>query len=165
MLIPRKMIRQMMEELDRILEQVEREVEESVKKIFEEQHKMPKPLLYGVAIKLGHDGKPIIYKFGNREENGFREPIYDQIVDKEKGELKLIVELPGVEKEDIDVKASSKEVKICAERNERRYNASIALREEIEEDSAKAMYRNGILEILFKLKGNTNKGLRKIRVE
>ncbi|MEM4705755.1 MAG: Hsp20/alpha crystallin family protein, partial [Candidatus Nitrosocaldus sp.] len=91
-----------------------------------------------------------------------REPLVD--VMSTDGELKVIAELPGINKEDIRVTATEKSVNIRAENPERKYSKSIDLPEEVDPASAKSTYKNGILEITFKKKGSKQEGFT-IKVE
>ncbi|MEM2429715.1 MAG: Hsp20 family protein [Nitrososphaerales archaeon] len=156
-----KRLRKLMDELDRFIDSIERELEQTIKNIFESRSELlNKPMVYGFSVKIGPEGEPMIQTFGDKilRKEGFREPIYDQIVDEVKRELKLIIELPGVEKEDIKLESFDNEVTVSAERGERRYAANIKLKAPVDSKSAFAVYRNGILEVTFKLKSNTNKG-------
>ncbi|MCS7116122.1 MAG: Hsp20 family protein [Nitrososphaerales archaeon] len=156
-----------MDELDRFIDEVERELEGTIKSMFESRSELfNRPMVYGFSVKIGPEGEPIIRTFGDKilRGDGFREPVYDQIVDEERHELKLIVELPGVEKEDIKLESLENEVMILAERGERRYKANIKLKSAVDPKSAHAVYRNGVLDVTFKLKSNANKGYR-VKIE
>ena len=93
-----------------------------------------------------------------------REPLVD-IMDEE-NEIVVVAEIPGCVKENIELKATKQTLTIIAhdERNARKYNTTVELPSPINENHARARYRNGILEVkLEKLKGNS-KG-KKISVE
>ena len=67
-----------------------------------------RPYIYGYSFSLGPDGKPVIREFGNvkptkvgPEIKEKREPLVD--VMDEKDELVIFAEVPGVEKEDINL--------------------------------------------------------------
>jgi len=57
--------------------------------------------------------------------------------------------MPGVEKDKIKLKASGKELIIQAS-NGKKYLKKLTLPDEVDVKSAKASYKNGILEIEFK---------------
>lgn len=126
------------------------------------------PYVYGYRIYIGPDGRIKVDEFGNVRREGFKpkiteetEPLADVIDEKDK--VRIIVEMPGVEKERIKLKASGRELIIQAS-NGRKYFKKVALPDEIDVKSAKANYRNGILEIEFKkLKGGS--GEFEIKVE
>jgi HSP20 family protein len=127
------------------------------------------PYVYGFTMRTGPDGKPIIEEFGNvrppsRElPSGEREPLVDVIEDEK--QVTVIAELPGVEKEDIKVKASGKNLSIKVDTPERKYSKNIALPAEVKSESAKASYKNGVLEIRFEKKAPTKEAGTEIKVE
>ena len=66
--------------------------------------------------------------------------------------VKLIAELPEVEKTDIKILVEgNRAVDISAQRDNKKYHASVPLNHKVIEDSAKASYKNGILQLAFKL--------------
>ena len=75
----------------------------------------------------------------------------DTIVDEKNEQLKLVAEMPGVEKEDIHVVVNGNIVNIKAERNTKKYDVSVPVEHKVVKDSAKASYKNGILEVVFTL--------------
>lgn len=91
----------------------------------------------------------------------YREPLTD-IIENEK-EIKIIAEIPGVEKSDIKINATQDSIEISAEtkkeeeekgkgyaRRERRYTKfyrSFTLPKPVIPEKAKASYKNGVLEI------------------
>jgi len=93
-----------------------------------------------------------------------RKPFIDVI--KGDKDVSVIIEMPGVEKEDIDIRASETHVEIRAERGDRKYHERIEFDCEVIPDQVKATYNNGVLEIVFKRKKpEEDKKLRKIEVE
>ncbi|MEM3437540.1 MAG: Hsp20/alpha crystallin family protein [Nitrososphaerales archaeon] len=164
----RKRFREILNELDRLIDNMEKEIEDTLKSIYEFGSKsFSQPIIYGFSMKIEPNGKPILKLFGDKKlsEEGFREPFYDQFVDESKGELKLIVELPGVEKEDIDLNAIEDELTLSAFHGDRKYKAKINFKIPVDPESAFASYRNGILEVTFKIKDKTNKKYTKIKLE
>src|SRR3990170_5954 len=59
---------------------------------------------------------------------------------------------PGVQKEEIKINATEDEVIISTEGSGRKYYKSIKTKSMIDQDSARARYNNGVLEVTFKLK-------------
>ncbi len=126
------------------------------------------PYYYGYELTVGPDGKPHIREWGNARpttapsttslETGARQVHADEILDKEKNQLKLVAEMPGVEKSDIKVTVEKEAVNITAKNAERSYQAIVPLKHKIKEDSAKARYANGILEVTFSLAEEKPKG-------
>jgi HSP20 family protein len=126
------------------------------------------PIVYGYSVKIGEDGKPVVRKFGNI--NSFpgplggtfsvseqREPLIDVIKDNER--IKVIAELPGVNKEDLRITANETSLTIESISGERRYHKRIDLPEPVDSTTGKSTYKNGILEISFKLKNSTEHGV------
>jgi HSP20 family protein len=98
-------------------------------------------------------------------EFNFDVPKYE--IQDDGDELVIIVEMPGVTKEDIDLNVTENYVDIKAEVNkenfQKRYQVRISLPCEVNPDKAKATYNNGILEITVpKLKPQKTK---KVKVE
>ena len=66
--------------------------------------------------------------------------------------------MPGIEKADIKVNIENNTVSISAQRGSRNYKDSIPLKHKVDENSAKARYTNGILELSFTLAEKQSKG-------
>lgn len=113
------------------------------------------PLVYGFSLQVGPDGVPHVEHFGNvRPMSGgesLREPFTSSMIDDKNNELNITVEMPGIQKEDIEVNATENDVTIRAE-GERKYYKSLKTSVPVDPDSAKAKYNNGVLEVTFKLK-------------
>lgn len=94
-----------------------------------------------------------------------RKPIID--VMKTGGDVRVIMEMPGVSKEAIEVNALETTLELKAECDGRLYNEKINLGCRVFPDSAKASYNNGVLEVVIKVKepeiGEEEK--RKVEVE
>ena len=109
------------------------------------------PLIYGFSIRVGPDGKAQIQEFGNTNcnqiESGGREPLTD-IVD-EQDKIKVIIELPGVELEDIDLHAENSILDISVDREDRKFAKKVQLPSTVSPDSAKATYKNGVLTVVM----------------
>ncbi len=163
----RRYLKDMLEEVDRYFDEFEKTIEDVLRSTLNTGlQNFSKPLVAGFAMGVGPEGKPSIQFFGDRVEGkvGYRTPIHEQVVDEKDGKLRLIVELPGVEKEGIEVSAVEDKVNLKVGDDGRKYMADIALKREVDPDSSKAAFRNGLLEIIFSLKEKTNKGYRRVRV-
>src|SRR5574341_164736 len=115
------------------------------------------PYYYGYTMTVGPDGKPVVKEFGNVKPNllptsDVREPFVDVVVDDKEKILKLVAEMPGVEKRDIKIVVEGRTVNLNAEHGSKKYRAKIPIKHKVDEDSVKATYSNGILEVSFKLK-------------
>jgi HSP20 family protein len=128
-----------------------------------------KPFIRGFSIRIGPDGKPEIKEFGTKPEairgEGIeeRKPLIDVMETDE--EVHIIAEMPGINKDDIDLNASEKSVEIKAEGENRRYYETVELPCEVIAESAKARYNNGVLEVIFKRKHPKGDSKKKIKVE
>ena len=114
------------------------------------------PFYYGYTMTVGPDGKPVVKEYGNVKPgllptSDTREPIVDTIVDEKEKAVKFVAEMPGVEKTDVKIVVKDKNVDISAERGEKKYHAKVPLQHKVDENTAKASYKNGILELVFKL--------------
>ena len=112
------------------------------------------PVIYGYSLTVGPDGVPRIQTFGNVKPVGMlprpseiREPLLD-IVESDK-EVRVGVELPGVEKDKIELRATQTKLFISAEGKGRKYQKELELPSRVDPKSAKASYENGILEVTF----------------
>ena len=127
------------------------------------------PYYYGYTMTIGPDGKPVVKEYGNLKPGSLptsdtREPIVDTIVDEKEKVVKLIAEMPGVEKTDVKIVVENKIVDLFAEHDGKKYHAKVPLKHKVDENSAKASYKNGILQIVFKLVEEKPTG-KKVEVE
>lgn len=115
------------------------------------------PHYYGYTVTIGPDGKPIVKEYGNVRPgllptSDTREPFVDVIIDDKEKVLKIVAEMPGVEKKDIKIEVISRTINLDAEHGEKKYHTKVPIKHKVDEDSVKASYANGILEVKFKLK-------------
>ena len=108
------------------------------------------PMIYGFSMRIGPDGKPMIHEFGNATtprhiQESAREPLTDVIEEAER--IRVIVELPGVEKKDIHLNATEETLDIEVDSPKRRFSKHLELPSTVDPDSATAGYNNGVLEI------------------
>jgi len=128
------------------------------------------PYYYGYSLTEGPDGKPVIKEYGNVQpsliqKSEAREPFVDVIVDNKEKVLKIVAEMPGVEKKDIKIEVVGRAVHLDAENGDKRYHTKIPIKQKFDEDSVKATYSNGILEVKFKLKEEDRPERRTVTVE
>jgi HSP20 family protein len=142
------------------------------------------PIVYGYSMTIGPDGKPHVKEFGNVKSLGNggsssrnigqyigkpqisaeREPLSDvTTTDKE---VKVVLEMPGISKEDIKINTYEQKVEIkTADNAERKYHKVLNLPKEADIETARSTYNNGILEVTFdKKKETTSKG-KEIKIE
>ncbi len=114
------------------------------------------PYYYGYTMTTGPDGKPVVKEYGNIKPgllptSDTRDPIVDTVVNDKEKTVKLIAEMPGVEKSNINVVIEKNIVKIDAEQDKKKYHSQVPLRIKVDENSVKAYYKNGILEVTLKV--------------
>ena len=63
--------------------------------------------------------------------------------------VRVIADLPGVEKDDIDLKCDGEMLTISAVSDHREYDERVRLPAQVDEHSATATYNNGVLEVNF----------------
>ncbi len=162
-----RMLREVWEELDEFMAESRKYVERIEEEMGKEYRAVPgKPLIYGFRITIGPDGRPKIEEFGNVRRVGRRpqiteesEPLVDVYDEGEK--IRVVAELPGVEKENIKLKATGRRLVIRATNTDRKYYKEIDLPEEVDIKKAKARYKNGVLEVEIpkKKKGEEEVGI------
>ena len=128
------------------------------------------PFYYGYTMTVGPNGKPVVREYGNVKPGllpsaDTREPIVDAIVDEKEKLVKLVAEMPGVEKTDVKILVQDKIVDISAEHGTKKYHARVPIKYKVDENSAKASYKNGILELVFKLIEDEKPKGKKVEVE
>jgi HSP20 family protein len=128
------------------------------------------PFYYGYTMTVGPNGKPVVKEYGNVKpgllpSSDTREPIVDAIVDEKEKLVKLVAEMPGVEKTDVKILVQDKFVDISAEHGEKKYRVKVPIKHKVDENSAKASYKNGILELVFKLIEDEKPKGKKVEVE
>lgn len=146
---------------DEILREFEREImdleEEFERMIREGKRGVAGPYYYGIRITIGPDGVPRVEEFGNiKRSRGGRPVISEEIeplvdVIEHEDEIWIVAEVPGVGKENIKVRATEDKVIIKAE-NGKKYYKVVDLPAKVDPNTAKASYRNGVLEIKIKKK-------------
>lgn len=128
------------------------------------------PYYYGYTMTVGPDGKPVVREYCNVNQESLpasntREPMVDTIIDEKEKLVKLIAEMPGVEKSDVKILVQDKLVDISAEHGEKKYHVKVPIKYKVDENSAKALYKNGILELVFKLAEDEKPKGKKVEVE
>jgi len=137
---------------------------------FKENGSNSGPFYYGYTMTVGPNGKPVVKEYGNVRpgllpSTDTREPVVDVIADEKEKLVKLVAEMPGVEKTDVKILVQDKFVDISAERGEKKYHVKVPIKHKVDENSAKASYKNGILELVFKLIEDEKPKGKKVEVE
>ena len=138
------------------------------------------PIVYGYSMTIGPDGKPHVKEFGNVKAGkniagqylgiqkpqitAEREPLSD--VTSTDREVKVVLEMPGIKKEDIKINAYEQKVEVkTADTSERKYNKVLNLPKEADIETARSTYNNGILEVTFDKKKETKPKGKEIKIE
>jgi HSP20 family protein len=174
---------EMRREMSRTFSEQFKNIENKVPKDLIKEYETPEgakvrevgPIVYGYSMTIGPDGKPNIQEFGNVKSfsgrgsfeqpslSAEREPLID--ISSTDKEVKIVAEMPGISKDKIKIDAYDKYVEIKSEDPERKYHKKIEAPEDIDINSARSNYNNGVLEINFKKKEQQKPKGRQINVE
>jgi HSP20 family protein len=162
---------QMRREMERIFQEQFTDIDETkVPKDLVREYQTPEggkvrevgPLVYGYSMTVGPDGRPKVREFGNIKSptmgfanrpliSGETEPLADvTTTDKD---VKVVVEMPGIEKKDIKINAHDTTVEVFTINSApRKYRKVIEVPSEADIETARSTYKNGILEITLNKK-------------
>ena len=159
-------------DFDEIVEHMFEDMARGMPKDLTKERKLPDgttiresgPFMWGYSMTMGPDGKPIIQEFGNvkpskkpgafgmdqpaLEPREAREPLVDVINEPE--QVRVLAELPGVEKQDIKTTIAEDTMTIRVESPTRKYYKEVQLPANVDPDAPKASYNNGVLEIILR---------------
>lgn len=126
------------------------------------------PMYYGFSVSIGPDGKPVVNEFGNIKPSAKGPVLKEEIeplvdVMDAKDSVMVCAELPGVDKNDIDLKVHEDGLTISVDKEKRRYYKEVSLPAKVKPETAKATYKNGVLEVVFEKVGKQTG--RQIRIE
>jgi HSP20 family protein len=149
-------------EMEKRMEEEFREFTEKVPKDYIKERKLPDgstvkefgPFVYGYSMKIGPDGKPEIQEFGNikksrkgPEVKEEREPLVDVV--ETDSEIRVVAELPGVEKTDIKLHGTEDSLEISVDTPQYKYYKEVKLPAKVKVKEAKSSYKNGVLEVIL----------------
>ena len=77
----------------------------------------------------------------------------------------ITVELPGVNKEDIDINVMEEKVEVNVKTESRKYFKNIDFNSPVETESSKATYMNGILDLVLTKKESDKPKGTKVKVD
>lgn len=152
------------EEFERMRRRMEKTLEEMMRN---REFVSEKPFVYGFTMRTGTNGKPQIREFGNTTPQQVdqkipeREPLTD-IIEKEDS-IAVTLEIPGVEKDDIDLSVAEDYLTINVDAMNRKYFKELPLPSKIVPNDVKATYKNGVLDIVMS-KGKGKKG-KKVNID
>ena len=181
-------IEEMMKEMEEMMEREFSQFKTRIPKDLKRERKLPDgttipewgPFVYGYSMTIGPNGKPKIREFGNvkassdPEKCGINKPCIDVKEEREplvdiisaNGEIKVIVELPGVAKEDIKLRGTEDKLTISVDIPDRKYFKEIEMPTKIAPKKAKTAYKNGVLEVTVpKIEDNKKPSGEEIKIE
>jgi len=147
------------EEFERMFQQMERMWEKVFQEFPFDRIEPGKSFIHGFNIHMGPDGRPKIQEFGHRPHRitdgkysvlDEREPLTDIIEGDE--DVSITVEIPGVEKNDIDLNITDNTLEIIVDNSNRKYHKLIELPCNVIPEKSKATYKNGVLDVNIKLR-------------
>lgn len=179
-------LNEMGEKMDKMFEEQFKDIQTKAPKDLIREYETPGggkvrelgPFVYGYSMTIGPDGKPRVREFGNVRSPlaGFglgaatrplisseREPLAD-ITTTEK-EVKVILEMPGVSKENIKINAYESTLDVRSDDPQRKYHEVIELPAEADVETARSTYKNGILEIVFDRRKESKPKGKNIKIE
>lgn len=117
--------------------------------------KKREPHLFEFSFDIDRDENPRFRRFGNSRSNHYESLIrehYEPLVDvlEEDAEVVVVAELPGMKKEDIQIRADNCTVTISVNTFERKYFKELVLPAKADPESARATYKNGVLQVRLK---------------
>jgi len=142
------------DEFERMFREMERMMEHAFRIPFDKLEP-GKSFVRGFSIRVGPDGKPRIEEFGNHQVpsdkggssiSDEREPLTD-VMDGP-NDISVTVELPGVEKEDIDLRVTEDHLEMNVDTPQRKYHKTVEFSGEVKPKTTKATYKNGILDVV-----------------
>jgi HSP20 family protein len=133
-------------------------IDETMQKAFDNPSKdtpTKRDRFKGFSVKIGPDGKPKIQEFNSRqpqqpesEVSDDPEPLVDII---EEGEtVVVLVALPGVDKDDIDLRITGDTLTFSVDAVDFEWYDELKLPARVNPKSVRASYKNGVLEIKVK---------------
>ena len=152
----------MFREMEKMMEDEFKNFAEKIPKDYVKERKLPDgrtvkelgPFVYGYSMKIGPDGKPEIRQFGNIKKSlkgpqvkDEREPLVDIV--ETNSEVRVVAELPGVEKTDIKLHGTEDSLTISVNTPQTKYYKEVALPTKVKVKEAKSFYKNGVLEVVF----------------
>ena len=158
------------DEFERIFDEMQKMFEstnfkEMIENMLRDGFEPNKRFIHGFSMNIGPDGKPKIQEFGNRpiktpDGNPIisdeREPLTDII--EGDNDIAVTVEMPGVEREDVDLNVTRDALEINVDTPKRKYHKRLDLPCDVIPKTTKATYKNGILDVVVKRKEKKKPG-------
>jgi len=132
-----------------------------------------RPFVYGFTFRMGPDGIPRFEQFGDTRFGRYqsrrdvkdtkREPLTDIIESEEY--ITITMELPGIEKKDINLEFIENKLIIDVDTEARKYHKELKLPEKLDTENIQANYKNGVLDIKIMRKKEEKKKGKKIEIK
>ena len=118
---------------------------------------------YGYSMTTGSDGKPVIREWGTGLPDGENpmkpqpyipetpEPLSQVDIDTKNKLVRVIVEMPGFTKESIRITGTENTLRLLADHEARYLDTEIPINATVDPKSAKATYKNGVLDVTMTL--------------
>jgi HSP20 family protein len=140
--------------------EIEKIMDEMMRQTFRKSKRF-RPYGYSFSITIGPNGRHRIREFGNVKKSRYgprireqRQPLVD-VLDEEE-EVMVVVELPGVEKEDIKLYGTEDLLTISVDKPQRKYFKEVEMPAKVNVKEARVSYKNGVLEVsLPKIEGKS----------
>lgn len=143
-------------DIDREFERMRESLSRMLQGMSEGSMDPEEPFVYGFSVRMGPDGQPKFDEFGNVRAAGdgpqgdygleeAREPLVD--VQESEVSITVTAELPGVEKEDINLRAKERELIIKVDSDGRKFFKRVQLPTNVRPETTQATYKNGVLDV------------------
>ncbi|SEQ87642.1 Hsp20/alpha crystallin family protein [Natrinema salaciae] len=109
--------------------------------LFREIERMMNEMMNGANANVDFDSSSNV-------DNGFGMDTHVDIHETD-DEVRVVADLPGVEKDNIELECDGKTLTISAESEHRQYDERVSLPTRVNEHTASATYNNGVLEVVF----------------
>jgi len=109
--------------------------------------------VYGVSVRVGAGGQPVVEHFGNLREKAGKGPVVDEVREPiadlldEDDHFLVVAELPGMGESEVQWKIKDDILILSGESGDRKYYKELLLPSRIQENTVSAAYKNGILEL------------------
>lgn len=144
------------EDLDREFDRMRESLARMLEEMSQHTGDAEDPFVYGFSMQMGPDGDPEFQQFGNLDAaeagspggvglNEARTPLVDTQESAER--IAITAELPGVDKDDIQLRAKENELELQVDTAGREFFKRIELPAPVEPSTTEATYKNGVLDV------------------
>ena len=161
-------------DIDKFFEEYNKDFERAFKQSFKNLSKGSEDsITWGYKMYWDNSmDKPVVKYFGNFDpttgkllEEGWRIPPLERLYDDKNNVWNVIVDLPGIKKENISISATNSYINLEATSKKRKYKHKVDFDQEIDPESVKAKFNNGILQITVNPKTPIKSEEKKISIE